>query len=80
MTEPVATSGPSWTVTSQVEATIINAAGNAVQVQTVYFTLADGTTASVNIPLNAYTVANVTQAIADKAAQLHAVNQLTSEG
>lgn len=79
MTQPDAPATvPQWTVTSQVEATIINAAGNAVDVMKVGFQLPDGTQASVNVPLSAYTVPNVQAAIAAKAATLQGVNGLTS--
>lgn len=74
----VAATGPAWSVVSQTEQTIVNAAGNAVDVMHVVFQLADGTQASVNVPLTAYTSANVMAAINAKAAQLHAVNNLTS--
>lgn len=73
-----APSGPQWTVTSQTEATIINAAGNAVDVMRVSFQLADGTQASVNVPLSAYTADNVKAAIAAKADTLAAVNDLSA--
>jgi hypothetical protein len=80
MTTPDTTTPmPAWTVTAQQETTIINAAGNAVDVMHVTFQLPDGTQGSVNVPLSAYTAANVKKAIADKAATLDAVNNLTSE-
>lgn len=79
MTEPASTQPtPSWTVTNQAEKTIINSAGNAVDVMAITFQLADGTTATVNVPLSAYTPDNVRAAIAAKAATLDAVNNLTS--
>lgn len=76
-TDPAPTT-PQWTVTAQQEATIINPAGNAVDVMRVSFQLADGTQASVNVPLSAYSADNVRSAIAAKAETLDAVNGLSS--
>lgn len=77
VTDPAPTT-PQWTVTAQQEATIINPAGNAVDVMRVSFQLADGTQASVNVPLSAYSADNVRSAIAAKAETLDAVNGLSS--
>lgn len=68
--------GMGWTVTGQTEQTIINPAGQAVNVMAVMFTLADGTSGTVNVPLSSYTAANVRAAIASKAATMAAVNNL----
>lgn len=71
-------SGPSWTVNGQQEQTIILPNGTPQDVMVVTFTLADGTVGTVNVPMAGYGVANVREAIAAKAATLHAVNQLSS--
>lgn len=75
MTTP--SSGAAWTVIAQGERTILGAQGNAMEVMAVTFQLTDGTQATVNIPLAAYTPANVRQAIINKAATLADVNNLS---
>lgn len=78
MTEMQPTPAPiGWSVQSQTERTIIDAAGNAVNVLTVYFTLTNGTTGSVNIPLAAVTPDAVRAAINAKAATLMQIAGLT---
>lgn len=71
-------SGPAWTVNGQQEQTVITPNGQAQDVMVITFTLADGTVGTVNVPMAGYNVANVREAIAAKAATLHAVNQLSS--
>jgi len=71
-------SGPAWTVNGQQEQTIILPNGTAQDVMVITFTLADGTVGTVNVPMAGYNVPNVREAIAAKAATLHAVNQLSS--
>lgn len=70
-------SGPGWTVNGQQEQTIITPNGQAQDVMVITFTLTDGTVGTVSVPMSGYNVENVRAAIAAKAAQLHAVNQLT---
>ncbi len=69
--------GPGWTVNGQQEQTIILPNGQVQDVMVITFTLANGTVGVVNVPMAGYNVDNVRAAIAAKAAQLHAVNQLT---
>lgn len=77
-TSDTTSTGPAWTVTGQVERTIIDTNGNAADVMVVSFTLEDGTTGTVNVPLNAYTVANVNAAILAKAQVIDGVNGLSN--
>lgn len=77
MTQPDPIALPAGlTVTAQTEATKIGTNGQAQQVMTVTFRLADGTVGSVDVPVGAYTVDNVRAMIAAKAAILDAVNQI----
>lgn len=69
-------SGPSWTVQGQTERTVIGPSGSPLAVVTVTFRLGDGTTGTVDVPAANYTVDAVRDAIAAKAAVLHAVGNL----
>lgn len=68
--------GPAWTVQGQQEQTVIGPGGNPVDVVTVTFRLTDGTTGTVQVPIAAYTVTNVRDAILAKARVLDAVANL----
>jgi hypothetical protein len=78
MTE-ISTDGtaPTWQVIAQVERTILGVTGQATEVMAVTFQLANGTQATVNVPLVSYPPANVRAAIAAKAQAVAAVDQLT---
>lgn len=67
-----------WKVTGQAERTVIDATGSAVNVMQVTFTLANGTTGTVNVPLGQYNPATVRQMIAEKAATIAAVADLAN--
>jgi hypothetical protein len=68
---------PAWSVVSQSEQTIINAAGSPENVMQVVFVLANGVQGSVKVPLQAYNVDNVRAAIQAQAQLLYAVHTLT---
>lgn len=67
-----------WRVVSQIEQTQIGPTGVLEKGVLVTFQLDGGTQGSVFVPEARYTVAAVRDAIAQKAAVLHAVNQITS--
>lgn len=68
---------PTWTVTGQVERTVIDESGTPADVVQVTFRLPSGTMGTVNVPVGAYTVDNVRDAIAAKAQILAGVAALT---
>lgn len=68
--------GPSWTVQGQMEQTVIGPSGRPLDVMVVTFVLSDGTVGSVQVPVAAYTIANVQAAIAERAAVLDAIGNL----
>lgn len=70
--------GPSWTVTSQTERTIISPAGTPQDIMVVTFTMSDGTQGSVQVPVAGYSVGNVRDAIAAKVATLADIANLGS--
>lgn len=70
-------SGLTWTVTSQMERTVINEAGAPETVVVITFRLPSGAVGTVNVPAAGYTVAAARAAIAAKASVLDAVAQLT---
>lgn len=63
--------GPAWTVTSQVERTVIGASGQPVDVVQVTYRLPDGTAGTVQVPAAGYSVDTVRAAIT-AAAQVRA--------
>lgn len=68
----------SWKVTGQQETTQRGPTGQLVQGIKVMFTLGDGTNGSVFVPEQSYSVATVHTMIADRAAQLAAVSNLSA--
>lgn len=68
---------PAWVVTQQVEATDLRPDGTYGPGVRVSFRLASGTLGSVFLPAESYSLAGARAAIADKAATLMAVNELT---
>jgi|HubBroStandDraft_2_1064218.scaffolds.fasta_scaffold822907_2 hypothetical protein len=67
-----------WVVTNQRQTTAQDSTGKYVPVVAVTFQLASGTTATVTVPVSVYSQANVTAAIDAYAAQLAAVDGLSS--
>lgn len=75
---PVPPPGPlTWSVGVQTLTAIHDATGKVVQAWNVPFTLSNGVTDSVNVPVDEYTVDNVRAAIAQLAAAHAAVANLT---
>ena len=68
-----------WTVTSQGPPTTrVNTAGQPEEGITVYFRLGNGTESSIFVPAAIYNADNVRTMIADKAAALEAVGNLSA--
>lgn len=65
-----------WRVTAQAEGVAPNAAGQLVSGVRVYFTLSNGLAASVFVPHDAYTVANVQAAIQERVDTITGVGSL----
>lgn len=76
--QPQSQPNSGWVVTGQSESTIINDSNNVVSGVTVYFRTGNGTAGSVFVPQNLYTPDNVRAMIAQKAAQLDAVDRLSA--
>lgn len=67
----------SWRVTSQQETSWIDASGQVKQGWQVFYKVGDRTVGSVKIPADEYSRANVAAAVAEAAAEVTAVGNLS---
>jgi hypothetical protein len=68
-----------WTITGQTQGSVVNDSGQVVQGVNVFFRTGNGTSGSVFVPQNLYSVDNVRTMIAQQAATIDAIDNLTAE-